>query len=161
MSNTFAAPQPVASAVPFVRQTRLIRASRQAVYDAWTKPEIFAKWWGPTDHVVSEVVLDAREGGVMSFRDDALPHASVPPGFPRTMTGSGVFTEVVPGERLQFTMQASWNQGEASLITVGFRDAEGGTEITILHEKIPADTVHLYEAGWSSTLGKLEALLAA
>jgi len=146
---------------PFVKQTRLIRAARRAVYDAWTLPEIFMKWWGPADHVVSGVELDVREGGALCFTDDALPHASVPPGYPRSMTGSGVYTEVVPGERLQFTMKASWNPGEASLITVTFRDAEGGTEITILHEKIAADTVHLFEAGWASTLGKLAALFAA
>jgi uncharacterized protein YndB with AHSA1/START domain len=161
MSSTLAAHQPLASAAPFVQQTRLIRASRQAVYDAWTKPEIFTRWWGPADHVVSKVVLDLREGGVVRFTDDALPHASVPPGFPRTMTGEGHYTEVVPGERLQFTMKASWNPGEPSLITVTFRDADRGTEITIRHEKIPADTAHLFEAGWTSTLNKLAALLEA
>jgi uncharacterized protein YndB with AHSA1/START domain len=153
--------QGAASAVPFVKQTRLIRVSRQAVYEAWTKAEVFAKWWGPADHVVSDVVLDVREGGTMSFRDDALPQAAVPPGFPRTMTGWGVYTEVVPGERLQFTMSASWSQGEASLVTVSLRDVEGGTEMTILHERISADMVPLYEQGWASTLGKLEALLTA
>jgi len=161
MSTTLASPQSPASAVPFVKQTRIIRAVRQAVYDAWTKPELFSKWWGPADHIVSGVVLDAREGGELRFTDDALPHATVPPGFPRTMTGSGHYTEVVPGERLQFTMQASWNTGEPSLITVTFRDADGGTEITILHQKILADTVPLYELGWASTLGKLDALFAA
>ena len=158
MSTTVAPPH---SGTAFVKKTRIIRASRQAVYDAWTKPEIFMKWWGPVDHVVSAVELDVREGGTLRFTDDALPHASVPPGFPRSMTGSGVYTEVVPGERLQFTMKASWNQGEPSLVTVTFRDADGGTEITILHEKISADTVHLFEAGWDSTLGKLAALFAA
>jgi len=85
----------------------------------------------------------------------------VPPGFPRSMTGWGTYTEVVHLERLQFTMQASWNTGGPSLITVTFRDANGGTELTILHEKIPADMVHLYELGWASTLGKLDALFAA
>jgi uncharacterized protein YndB with AHSA1/START domain len=158
MSTTLASPTP---ATPFVKQTRVIRATRQAVYDAWTLPEIFMKWWGPVDHVVSAVELDVREGGALRFTDDALPHASVPPGYPRSMTGSGVYTEVVPGKRLQFTMKASWNPGEASLITVTFRDADGGTEITVLHEKISADTVHLFEAGWASTLGKLDALFAA
>ena len=158
MSTTVAPPH---SGTAFVKKTRIIRASRQAVYDAWTKPEIFMKWWGPVDHVVSAVELDVREGGALRFTDDALPHAPVPPGFPRSMTGSGVYTEVVPGERLQFTMNASWNPGEASLITVTFRDADGATEITILHEKISADTVHLFEAGWDSTLGKLAALFAA
>jgi uncharacterized protein YndB with AHSA1/START domain len=146
---------------PFVQQTRFIRSNRQTVYDAWTKPEIFSKWWGPADHIVTDVVLDAQEGGALSFRDDALPHAAVPPGFPRTMTGSGVYTEVVPGERLQFTMKASWNPGEESLITVTFRDAEDGTEIAILHEKLPAGITHLFDAGWTSTLDKLAALIEA
>jgi uncharacterized protein YndB with AHSA1/START domain len=149
------------SGTAFVKKSRIIRASRQAVYDAWTKPEIFTKWWGPADHIVSAVELDVREGGALCFTDDALPHASVPPGFPRSMTGSGVYTEVVPGERLQFTMKASWNPGAASLITVAFRDANDGTEITILHEKISADTAHLFDAGWDSTLNKLDALFAA
>lgn len=158
MSTTLGSPIP---AGPFVKQTRFIRATRQAVYNAWTRPEIFSKWWGPADHVVSAVELDVREGGALSFKDDALPHAFVPPGFPRSMTGSGVYTEVIPGERLQFTMKASWNPGEPSLITVIFRDADNGTEITILQEKIPADTVHLFEAGWTSVLDKLTALLAA
>jgi len=47
MSTTLASPQSPASAVPFVKQTRIIRAVRQAVYDAWTKPEPFSKWWVP------------------------------------------------------------------------------------------------------------------
>ena len=151
--------QPLASAVAFVKQIRIIRATRQAVYDAWTQPDIFAKWWGPADHTVIVDELDAREGGVLRFTDHALPHATVPPGFPRTMTGEGVYTEIVPGERVQFTMKASWNTGPASLITVTLRDAEGGTEVTILHERLSSDTLHLFEAGWTSTLNKLSALL--
>jgi uncharacterized protein YndB with AHSA1/START domain len=159
MSTSVAAP-PLASTLPSVRQTRLIRASRQAVYDAWTQPEIFSKWWGPADHVITAAELDVREGGHFSFTDEALPHAPVPPGFPRSMTGTGVYTEVLPLERLQFTMKASWNPGESSLITVTFRDADLGTELTILHEKLPAGTAHLFNAGWNSTLDKLVALLA-
>jgi uncharacterized protein YndB with AHSA1/START domain len=161
MSTTLTSSQPLSSAVPFVRQTRLIRTSRQAAYDAWTRPEILLKWWGPVDHIGTAAELDVREGGALSITVDALPHAEVRPGFPRSMTARGVYTEVVPGERLQFTLKASWNTGEASLVTVSFRDADGGTEITVMQEKIPADTIHLYNAGWSSTLGKLEALFTA
>ena len=158
MSTTVAPPH---SGTAFVKKTRIILASRQAVYEAWTLPEIFMKWWGPVDHVVSAVELDVREGGALRFTDDALPHASVPPGFPRSITGSGVYTEVVPGERLQFTMKASWNQGEPSLVTVILRDVDGGTEITLLHERISADMVMAYNAGWTQVVDKLVALFSA
>jgi uncharacterized protein YndB with AHSA1/START domain len=152
---------PQASAVPFVKQTRLIPAARQAVYDAWTQPEILKKWWGPAGYIITAVDLDVREGGDLRIADEALPHVEVPAGIPRSVVRSGTYTEVVPGERLQFTMRASWNPGQGSLITVSFRDAEGGTEIVILHERIPADQAHLYSAGWTQVLDKLDALFAA
>jgi hypothetical protein len=88
MSTTVAPPH---SGTAFVKKTRIILASRQAVYEAWTLPEIFMKWWGPVDHVVSAVELDVREGGALRFTDDALPHASVPPGFPAP-SPAAVFT---------------------------------------------------------------------
>jgi len=161
MSTTLTSPQPQASAVPFVKQTRLIRANRQAVYDAWTQPEIIMKWWGPADAVCTAAELDVREGGATSLTIEVLPHAVRPPGMPRSFTVRGVYTEIVPGERLQFTMKASWNQGEPSLVTVILRDVNGGTELTILHEKISADKVSAYDAGWTQVFDKLVALFPA
>jgi len=161
MSATLASPQPLASAAPFVKQTRLIRAKRQAVYDAWTQPEIIMKWWGPTDAVCTAAELDVREGGDASLTIEVLPHAVRPPGMPRSFTVRVVYTEVVPGERLQFTMKASWNQGEPSLVTVILRDVDGGTEITLLHERISADMVMAYNAGWTQVVDKLVALFSA
>jgi len=161
MSSTLASHQPLASTSPFVKQTRIIRASRQAVYDAWTKPEIMMKWWGPANAVCPAAELDVREGGTGNLTIQTLPQAVLAPGMPRSFIVHCVYTEVVPGERLQFTMQASWNQGEPSLVTVSLRDVDGGTELTLVHEKISADMVSSYELGWASTLGKLDALFAA
>jgi len=159
MSTTIASPQ--ASAVPFVKQTRVIRATREAVYDAWTQPEIIMKWWGPANAVCTAAELDVREGGAASLTIEVLPHFVRPPGMPRSFTVRGVYTEVVPGERLQFTMKASWNQGEPSLVTVTFRDADGGTELTLVHERISADMVAAYDAGWTQVFDKLVALFPA
>lgn len=161
MSTTLTSSQPLASAVPQVKQSRVIRASRQAAYDAWTRPELLLKWWGPVDHVGIAAEVDLREGGALSITVEALPGAEARPGLPRTFTSQGVYIEVVPNERLQFTLKGSWNTGEASLVSVDFRDADGGTEVIVLHEKLPADSAHLYNQGWASTLGKLASIFAA
>ena len=158
MSTTVASPQP---ATTFVKQSRVIRASRQAVYDAWAKAEILRKWFGPAGWACTLAESDARVGGIFRFGCEALPDTAVPPGAPRSVTIEGVYTEVVPGERLQRTGAISSNPDGQALLTVSFRDVEGGTEVTVLHEKLPGDSAHLYDAGWKLTLDKLVALLAA
>jgi len=150
-------------ASPFssVRLTRLLCTSRQAAWDAWTRPEIMRKWWGPADRICIGAEVDLRVGGTLTLTDDTPPHATPFPNVPRSVTGEGVFTDVVPLERLQFTWITSFRSEEQSLITVTFRDVEGGTEITVLHEKLPSDIAPAYDNGWSDTLIKLVALYAA
>jgi len=159
MSTTIAPPH---SGTAFVKKTRIIRASRQAVYDAWTKPEILKKWFGPVGHVCTLAESDARVGGI--FRFACEPDTAAPSGTPPSDIIEGVYTEIVPGERMQRTGYRSASPDDQALLTVTFRDVEGGTEVTVLHElheRLPSDTVHLYEAGWEGTLDKLVALVAA
>ena len=47
----------------------------------------------------------------------------LPSGAARTSAAYGVYTEVVPNEKLQFTWKPSWNPREESLVTVTFCDA--------------------------------------
>jgi len=158
MSTTLASPQP---ATTFIKQTRIIRASRQDVYDAWAKAEILSKWFGPAGFVCTLAESDTRVGGLFRFACEPMQETVVPPGAPRSVLIEGVYTEVVPGERLQRTGYMSSNPDQQSLLTVTFSDLEGGTEVTVLHEKLPGDNAQLYGAGWKLTLDKLVALLAA
>src|SRR3954470_21779242 len=50
--------------------TRLFRAPRQRVWDAWTRPELLARWFGPKG--VSTTVLrhELRPGGMLHARMD-------------------------------------------------------------------------------------------
>ncbi|SEF93124.1 Uncharacterized conserved protein YndB, AHSA1/START domain [Bryocella elongata] len=150
-------------ASPFssVKLTRILRSNRQQAWDAWTCPEIMMKWWGPRDRICIGAELDVRVGGIIRLTDDTPPHAIPFPNVPRSVTGCGVFTEVVPCERMQFTWVTAFRSNEESLITVTFRDVEGGTEITVFHEKLPSDIAPAYDGGWSDTLVKLVALYAA
>ncbi len=151
MSTNVASPS---AATAFVKQSRVIRASRQDVYDAWAKAEILNKWFGPAGCVCTLAETDTRAGGIFRF-------ACEMPGASHSVMVEGVYTEVVPGERLQRTGTHSANPDDHALLTVTFRDVEGGTEVTVLHEKLPCDNAHLYDAAWKLTLDKLVALLDA
>ncbi len=141
--------------------TRVIRTSRVKVYEAWTRPEVLQQWFGPGQMVVPSARLDAREGGEYAIEmagsgscEDQSPAA----------TGSrfirGVYQQVVPNERLQFTWRADWSGDETSLVTISFRDVEGGTEITLKHERFATESSRDgHEKGWGASLSKMATLL--
>lgn len=153
------------SALPFVKQSRVIRASRTVLYEAWIKPEVMKQWFNPGERVCASAELDPREGGAYRIDVVARPDAKLNPGEPLHTIAEGVYTEIVPNQKLQFTWKPSWNPGENSLVTVTFADAEGGTEVTILHERISDDgqerSCKGYASGWSSCLEQLGQLTEA
>jgi uncharacterized protein YndB with AHSA1/START domain len=63
---------------------------------------------------------------------------------------------------LQFTWIPSWTPGEESLVTVIFREVNGGTELRLRHERFVAgSSVEGYQRGWGGSLDKLAAWVAA
>jgi uncharacterized protein YndB with AHSA1/START domain len=47
--------------------TRVIDATREDVFDAWTDPEQLAAWFGPNGLTIETHEIDIREGGVWRF----------------------------------------------------------------------------------------------
>ena len=43
--------------------TRTFQASREKVWDAWTNPDAFSKWWSPDGFTVPTCELDVHVGG--------------------------------------------------------------------------------------------------
>jgi uncharacterized protein YndB with AHSA1/START domain len=163
MSATLAVPHSVASPAPsspFLRQSRVIRAPRARVYQAWVQPEIMKQWFSSDKSCPPEVALDVREGGLYRIAvTGGGCSADAAKGSAGLNVADGVYTEVVPNEKLQFTWRATWNPLDDSLVTVTFRDAEGGTQVTILHERITGDGG--YEQGWTRCLTSIDELLAS
>ena len=62
-----------ASTVPtfMLTQTRVIRAPRARVYEAWTNPEIVKQWFGPVGLQCPSVEVDPRIGG--AYRIEFAP----------------------------------------------------------------------------------------
>ena len=68
---------------------------RELVFEAWTVPEHFARWFGPDGVEVPVCEIDARPGGEIRF------HHRFPTG--ELVSIKGVFDEVVAPARLRFT----------------------------------------------------------
>lgn len=99
----------------------------QAVFEAWTRPEIFRLWWAPASMgaVLSGCEIDARAGGGyrITFGEGA-----------DSATFFGRYLEVTPPARLVWTNEES---PEAPVTTVIFEDQDGRTRLT-LSELYPA-----------------------
>jgi uncharacterized protein YndB with AHSA1/START domain len=152
------------STVPtfMLTQTRVIRAPRARVYEAWTKPEIMQKWFGSAGKHCPSAEVDLRTGGAyrIEFASDSQPPAAADGSECGTQKTAAVghYTKIVPDELLQFTWSSEWQPGEQSLVTVSLKDVAGGTEIAILHENFNTEASRDgHNQGWMGCLDKLAA----
>jgi uncharacterized protein YndB with AHSA1/START domain len=130
---------------------RFIKAPRDRVYAAWTDPAQLKQWFGPENVQTRDLVADARVGG--EFRWDIID----PDG--DKMTVNGEFRELQPNRKIVFTWQ--WQDDETwedhfSMVTVELSDRDGGTELRLIHEKLPSEQSRDgHNGGWNSALDKL------
>src|SRR4051812_20689116 len=57
---------PESDLLPF-EMTRQFHHPRAVVWEAWSKPQQLAKWWGPKGSTVQVSTLDFRPGGFCHF----------------------------------------------------------------------------------------------
>jgi uncharacterized protein YndB with AHSA1/START domain len=150
--------------------TRTFDAPRTLVFKAWTDPKHMAQWWGPDGFTNPVCELDVRPGGAWRIVMRA-PNGEEHPA-------KGIYREVVPPERLVFTIDHSelsdqWhalvNPGRdkskdkpalEGISTVTFDEQDGKTTVTI---RTRFESVEILEAfakmgmaqGWSQSLERL------
>jgi uncharacterized protein YndB with AHSA1/START domain len=136
--------------------TRVINGPAHLVFEAWTKPELFIRWWVPKScgAVLLSCDLDARTGG--KYR---LVFEAVPP-----MEFFGRYIEVTPPSRLVWTNEEG--AGERPVTTVTFEPRGEQTLLTV-HDLYPSKEA-LEEAvasgspeGMPETLDQLDALVVS
>jgi uncharacterized protein YndB with AHSA1/START domain len=141
--------------------TRVFDAPRELVFKAWTDAKHLAQWWGPRGFTNPVCEIDARVGGTLRI------HMRAPDGSVYPMKGE--IRELVAPERLVFTNIAIDEAGNhiiEGLTTVTFADEGGKTKMT-LHTRgtgmveRAADYLKGMEMGWTQSIDRLEALLAA
>lgn len=108
--------------------TRTVDAPAHIVFEAWSNPDLFTRWWIPESTGMSLVScdMDVRTGGAyrLVFRH---------PSFDEPMAFFGTYREVTPPTRLVWTNEES-DQG--AVTTVTFEEQAGKTLVT-LHERYP------------------------
>jgi uncharacterized protein YndB with AHSA1/START domain len=136
--------------------TRTFDAPARLVFEAWSKPELFKKWWVPRSMgmTLRSCELDVRAGGKyrLVFGDD--------PANP--MAFFGEYLEVVPNKRIVWTNEESGDAG--SVTTVTFEERDGKT-LLVMSELYPTkealDTAGTgAQEAMNETFGQLDELLA-
>lgn len=107
--------------------TRTINGPPCLVFEAWTKPEYFQRWWVPKSAPISLISceMDVRTGGsyclTFSFTSQT-----------QTMSFYGKYLEVTPCSRLVWTNDEEVEgHGSAAITTVTFEERNGKTLLTM------------------------------
>ena len=102
--------------------TRTFNGPARLVFDAWTKPELFKRWWVPKSIGMSllSCEMDVRVGG--KYRLEFEPDA---------MAFFGTYLEVTPHSRLVWTNEEGGEGGPVTTVT--FEDKRGET-LLVMHE---------------------------
>jgi uncharacterized protein YndB with AHSA1/START domain len=142
------------STIPALVIRRILNASPQRVYEAWTQPSLATEFLCPQDVTVDDVSLDVREGGAY--------HIAMRVSNGEIWTVRGVYQDVQPGKRLSMTW--TWDEDNAAdeqetLLTIDLAPHGSGTELTLTHERFTSEESRSsHEHGWNSMLDKMENL---
>jgi uncharacterized protein YndB with AHSA1/START domain len=108
--------------------TRTFNSPARIVFEAWTKPELFKRWWVPKSMGMSllSCEMDVRVGG--RYRLEFSHEAS------KAMAFFGKYIEVTPHSRLAWTNEES---DDGAVTTVTFEE-KGGKTLLVMHELYPS-----------------------
>ena len=128
--------------------TKIISASPERLFAAWTEPEQLKQWWGPESVTCIEAEVDLRVGGYYRI-GNRFPDGSL-------VWITGTFHLIDPPRKLVYSWQVRANADE-ELVTVSFEPTlDGQTKVTVLHERIPDEPTRArHQLGWIGCLGKL------
>jgi uncharacterized protein YndB with AHSA1/START domain len=141
--------------------TRIIKAPRQLVWNAWTNPASFEQWWVPAPAKCRVLEMDLRPGGalVTQISEDGgafKPHVR------------GCFLAVDEGERLIFTdtLLGGWRPAEHPFMTaiITLKDHPSGTayDAHVMHKSRADRDMHDqmgFQDGWGTVADQLAKLV--
>jgi len=131
---------------------KVLPATREEVFAAWTDPQGIAQWMCPGDVTRSEAQLDVRVGGsyriLMKGRSQDYDH-------------TGVYQVVEPPSKLVFTWTSKGTENRTTLVTVEIFERGEQSELVLTHERFPTPEVaKRHEGGWGQIAGRLAEYLA-
>ena len=141
---------------------RILDATPDKVFRAWTDPELLKQWFAPAPYTTPTAELDVRPGGanLIVMRGPEGPD----------MPNRGVYLEVVANQKLVFTdaYTSAWEPSEKPFMTVilTFEPEAGGKTrytVRVRHHTTADRQTHEqmgFEQGWGICADQLNALVA-
>ena len=110
--------------------TRTINAPPRLVFEAWTKAELFQRWWVPKSYGLTllSCELDVRVDGAYRL---VFSHPDAPEG----LAFHGRYLEVTSPSRLVWTNEEAGDNGQ--ITTVMFEERAGQT-LLVVHDLYPS-----------------------
>jgi uncharacterized protein YndB with AHSA1/START domain len=107
--------------------TRTFNAPARIVFEAWTRPELFKRWWAPKSMGMSlhSCEMDVRVGGKYRLVFNENPD----------MAFYGTYREVTPHSRLTWTNEEGGPDGPVTTVTLEEKD---GKTLLVLTELYPS-----------------------
>jgi uncharacterized protein YndB with AHSA1/START domain len=137
-----------------IRLHRVLRATPERVYRAFTDADAMAKWLPPNGFTGKVHKMDAKVGGGyrMSFTNFSSG---------KTHSFGGTYVELVPNERLRYTDKfEDPNLPGEMHVAITFKKVSCGTELSIVQEGVPGvippDACYV---GWQESLALLAKLV--
>lgn len=126
--------------------TRVFKAPRRLVFEAWTRAEHVSRWLAPRPLTMSSCEVDFRPGGIFRFVMRAPDGTEYP--------FAGAFLEIVASERIVFS--GAIHEGNATVTTIAFTESDGATTLT-MHQSFTfeSDATRGAKQGWTMTLDQL------
>ncbi|HEY8256677.1 MAG TPA: SRPBCC family protein [Gemmatimonadales bacterium] len=108
--------------------TRTVNGPARLVFEAWTKAELFRRWWVPKSYGLTllSCEMDVRVGGQYRL---VFPHED------STMEFFGTYLEVTPHSRLVWTNEEG--DDGTTITTVTFEENAGKT-LLVVHDLYPS-----------------------
>ena len=105
--------------------TRSFDAPARLVFDAWTRPEHFRRWWVPKSMGMTllSCEMDVRVGGRYHLN------------FGVGMDFFGRYLEVTPPSRLVWTNEEAGDSGQVTTVTF---EEKAGKTLLVMHELYPS-----------------------
>ncbi len=133
---------------------RVLKASPEKVYRAFTEAVAIASWLPPYGFLCTVHEMNVKQGGTykMSFQNFSTGNSH---------SFGGKYVELKPNEFLKYTDQFDDPNMPGEMMTsVWLRKTIAGTEIKIVQENIPAAIpVEMCYLGWQESLEKLAKLV--
>lgn len=135
-----------------VRVTHHCASPPARVFDAWLTPSLAGLWlFATASRPIKSVALDARNGGAFCFMER---RAGV------NIEHRGTYLEISHPHRLAFTLHSPDFSSDPTCVRITIAPAGAGSELQLVHDRLPGDCAARSEARWTGMLYGLNMLLA-